>query len=490
MTTGIRQLIGNAINSVSNALFSRTALSEIVAGQETRDVDTTCGYPEVASVADYFEMIARFGVPGRVNSVLPDESWKVPPLVYETEDESDVTEFEAAWEALFANPNTHPWHFLHRADVESGKGFFGGLLLGIADGQTLDQPVRVRDGKPNRLMFLRVLSQQNMIISKYNTDPTSEEFGMPETYSVMFGNPEVGTGEQWLTGSIGPTAWKKIEVHASRILHVADNCATSQVFGIPRLQPVYNYLLDLKKVGGGSAEMFWQGASPGWAIETNPTILDPQVDKETLKDEFAGWRNGLQRFIALEGMSIKSLAPQVSDPSNHVKTQLLLICAAIGVPLRAFLGAEAGQLASETDRDNFNDRLTRRQNNYLTPFLIVRFVKKLVAAGVLPEPKQIMVDWADLNSMKEKDKAAISMQRVQALLQYVTSGAETIMPLREFLTKIMYFSSKDADAIVAAVKANPTLYTKELWEHVQAGTGNPSDPTTKTGAAGKRNAQG
>lgn len=483
--------IGRAVRQLTNALLSRSALSQVIEGQEGRDIDATCGYPEVVTVADYHTMIARGGIPKRVNSVLPDESWRVPPLVYETADEGEETPFEAAWNALLATTKTNPWHYLHRADVESGKGHYGVLLLGISDGQPLDKPVAVRP--ENRLIFLRAFSQEHVRIAKYNDDVTSPDYGMPELYHIQFANPNTEASEEATGYFTGPDTDRTVEattVHASRVLHVADNRTNSEVFGTPRLQEVYNYLLDLKKVAGGSSEMFWQGAQPGYAIETNKDIVNPTLDNESIRQQFDGFRNGLQRYLALEGMTIKSLAPQVADPSNHVMTQLNLICATIGVPLKSFLGSESGQLASETDRDSLNDRLTRRQLNYITPFLVRGFIALVVKAGCLPPPKQVFVDWADLNSMKEKDKAAISMQRVQALLQYVTSGAEKVMPLREFLTKIMYFSPKDADAIIEAVDANDVEYTKELWEQVQEGTGNPSDPTKKTGAAGKRNAQG
>jgi hypothetical protein len=482
--------VRDAARLLLNSLTSRASLAAAIAGQEGRDIPTTCGYPETLTVADFHAMIDRNGIAARANSVLPDESWRAAPVVYETEGEADVTAFETAWSGLFQNPNTNPWHYLHRADVESGKGYYGVILLGVADGKSLDQPVI--PSPDNRLMFLRVFSQSSVRVKRFHTDPTSPNYGQPAEYVIDFATPDAEfPADADETVSIGTEFREtKATVHADRILHVADNRTNNEVYGVPRLQTVYNYLLDLTKVAGGSAEMFWQGAQPGYAVETHPGVLDPQVDKESLRDEFAGLRNGLQRYIALENMTVKSLAPQVADPTNHVTTQITLVCTSIGVPLRTFLGSEAGQLASETDKDNFNDRLTRRQNNYLTPMVILPFILRLIDLEVLPKPTKIVIDWADLNSMKEKDKAAISMQRVQALLQYVTSGAETVMPLREFLTKIMYFASADADAIIAAVKSGGEKYTEDLWKQSAEGTGAITDPTKKTGGLGKRNAQG
>lgn len=491
------KMVQNAVKQVQNALFSRSELAaaQNTAGQEGRDIDETCGYRRQLLVDDYQEMYDRFGVAARVVGCFPDESWRRPPAVYEDADEEVVTPFEAAWSRLFQNPDTNPWHYLHRVDVLSGVGHFGVLLLGLGDGRELDRPVKVAAGAPTAVLFLRAFAEGDVRVKSVYTDRREATFGKPEMYQIRLLDPSVSAdpandpSDLPAQGDGGDDqSWA--DVHADRVLHVADNRYSSELYGVPRQQQVFNYLLDLKKVGGGSAEMFWQSAAPGYAIETHPSIPDPQMDKESLKEEYANWRNGQQRFIALEGLSIKSLAPQVADPTAHGTFILQLVCATIGFPLRSFLGAEAGQLASETDKDNLNDRLARRQENYLTPYLVRGLVRKLVAAGAVPEPATLYVDWQELTTLKEAAKADISVKRVQALLQYVTSGAELVMPVREFLTRIMYFSTTDAAAIMAAVDAGTEPWTKELWEQVQEGTGNPSDPAAKTGLSGKRNAQG
>lgn len=473
--------------------FGRSALATLISGQEARDIDATCGYPEGVTTNDYFEMIDRFGIAKRANSVLPDESWRVPPLVYETEDESEKTPFEVAWDALFQVPGLSPWHYLHRGDVESGKGHFGVVLLGLSDGRPLDEPVVPRAGM--KLTFMRVFSQRSARIVKLNEDATSPDFGRPVEYSLTFFDPSISYGPMAHdTGAGGPGGQYPTTVHASRIIHLADQRESSEVYGVPRLRDVYNYLLDLKKVAGGGAEMFWQGAAPGYAIETNPNVIDPALDKESLKAEFDGFRNGLQRMMALEGMTIKSLAPQVADPTPHGMFLIGLICASVGIPLRTFMGSASGQLSADNDTVDFNNRLTRRQTNYLTPMVVLPFAWRLVDLGVLPRPEKVVVDWQDLNNMSEKDKAAISMHRVQALLQYVTSGAEKVMPLTDFLTKIMYFSPDEAAAILKSVRNNADSFTKEVWDdpvqQAQGGSGGAAGTAAKTGISGKRNAQG
>ncbi len=125
-----------------------------------RDIDAECGYPPstIASgigalPADLFKMLYdREPVATRVVELLPKESWQVSPLVYETDDPTEETDFERAWDELgqsiadgqswYADEGgSRIWEALFNADKLSGIGHFGIILLGFDDGRNLDQPV-------------------------------------------------------------------------------------------------------------------------------------------------------------------------------------------------------------------------------------------------------------------------------------------------------------------------------------------------------------
>jgi hypothetical protein len=155
------------------------------------------------------------------------------------------------------------------------------------------------------------------------------------------------------------------------------------------MRPVLNRLLDLRKIYAGSAEGYWRaGCMPTTVLETIPQLGgDVKVDMQALKDMMEDVQNGLQKWYALMGMSAKTLAPTVVDPTAQVNVQTEAICIKIGCPIRVFKGSERGELASSQDDAAWNDRLRERQNNYLTPRLIVPLIDRLIAMGVLPEPK-------------------------------------------------------------------------------------------------------
>jgi hypothetical protein len=105
-------------------------------------------------------------------------------------------------------------------------------------------------------------------------------------------------------------------------------------------------------------------------------------------------------------------------------------------------------LASEQDIRTWNRRVSRRREEYLTPFVVRPFVRRLVELGVLPEPQRIIVDWPDLESPGDKDKAQIAELKSTALAKYMTSGAEAVMDPFYFFTLVMGMSDEEARAVV------------------------------------------
>jgi hypothetical protein len=243
------------------------------------------------------------------------------------------------------------------------------------------------EGQPaqRKLLFLRAFDETLVQITQFETNPNDPRFGMPVMYQVMLNDPR----EQY--SGIGlPIA--SVSIHWSRVLHVCDHghtAGSSEVFAVPRMRPVLNRLLDLRKIYAGSAEGYWRaGCMPTTVLETIPQLGgDVKVDMTALRDMMEDVQNGLQKWYALMGMSAKTLAPTVVDPTSQVNVQTEAICIKIGCPIRVFKGSERGELASSQDDAAWNDRLRERQNNYITPRLIVPLIDRLIAMGVLPEPK-------------------------------------------------------------------------------------------------------
>lgn len=452
-----RELLGLMRDLTVNTITTRSRL--ISEGLDPRrNIEDECGYPPSASgyvdPDDYRRLYEREPVAARVVEVLPEETWKVQPTVYEVEDSSVLTPFEKAWQELprgmRSGPSWHQdekgsqmWEVLKRADRLSGIGHYGVMLLGIDDGRPLDKPAVPQVGR--RLLFIRVFPESLATISTYETDATNPRFGQPLAYSITFSDPRHGVFDA--DGTEAPTAVST--VHWSRCIHIVDNVESSEVAGIPRMRPVLNPLLDIKKVRGGSAEMYWRGAFPGISIESDPSRGgEVEYNKEHLRDAIEQYMNGLQRYLSLNGFTAKSLAPQVVDPRPQVEVQIESICIKLAIPKRIFMGSERGDLASTQDKGEWNERVMARQRNHVTPRIIVPLVDRLIYLGVLPEPAGYSVEWPDLTVQNNSERANVAYKKTQALGQYISTGAYMAMTPLDYFTLVFGLTESEAMAVV------------------------------------------
>lgn len=436
-----------ALNSNQSLLFERSSLFRLL--DLKANINTECGYPDSIESADYLEMYRREGVAKRVVKIMPEESWKTPPEIYETE-KSEETEFEKAISQI--EKERHFLTYLKRVDILSGIGRFGILIIGIDDGLPLGSPVEginpktgeviKKEGKATRkLIYLKALSENSVTVAEIEKDVTSPRYGMPVKYNVIFRDYAAG-GQAVNMETKG--------VHWTRVIHIADEREESETYGTPRMEDVYNRLMDIRKVLGGSAEMFWKGGFPGTSYEQLPEWADvtmTDTEKTALKTEIENYRKGLQRDLFLKGMTAKQLQMQVADPGGQLKNELQAIALTKEIPWRIFIGSEEARLASSEDASTWNGRVASRQNNYITPFIIRPFIDRLMAVGILPMIDDYTIDWPDLNTYTEKEKADVALIRTQAMSSYASGGANQVMEMKHFLTLILGFDEEEATAI-------------------------------------------
>lgn len=478
----IGKLMSHILVANSSSLLSRSQY--LNAYGENRDLYKTCGYPENLDFFKYKTMYEREGLATRVINVMSEETWSEPPEVYEKASGRD-TPWERIWNELVEDHNV--WFYLSLIDTISGIGSYGVLFCGFDDKEHPSEPVD--SSKQNKLLYLQAFDQEGARIDSVDQDPRSPRYGLPVFYTLKTTRPADIDGVTCYAGE-----QEEIRVHWTRCVHVFDGMHCSRVFGIPRLRPVYNTLLDIQKIKGGSSEMLWAGGFPGFALETPDNIHETvEFDPSIVEEEITKYLNGMKRWMGFESLHVKSLAPQVADPTAHFAMNVGYIAATIGCPLRVLMGSEAAHLASEQDSVRWNGRIGRRRVMITTPRILNKFIETLTYANVLPPvKKRIYADWKDLNSKSDEDKANYGVKITQALLQYVTSGVEKVMPLEKYLVIVLHFSEVEAKSIVELVRNNKELFTEELWETVE-GNQDPNmtgtDPAKKTGSSGKRNNQ-
>lgn len=428
----------------------RTQLARFLLDGE-RDINGECGYPTALTPYHYQAMYDREGAAARVVECEPEETWAMDPELWEDDDPDTDTDFELKWKQLVINYNI--WNELLRVDILSGIGEFGVLFLGINDGKPLDQPVDGLDdlGNPTdqneyQLLFVRPFEEISCTVRQREVDRRNPRYGKPTLYMIHFRDvPAFGIQS-------GNSISKM--VHWTRVIHVADNLRQSLIFGIPRMRNVYNRLVDLRKIYSSSGEAFWKGAFPGMAFEVAPEVADQgvELDKDSIRKEMENYMNGLQRYLALTGVTAKTLPPMLVDPTPSVTIHLQNIAITKGIPYRILFGSEEAKLAATQDSRAWNKRVKKRQDKYVGPCIIRPLVNRLIAFGILPQPKKLEIKWPDLNAPTDQDKATVALTTAQAIQAYISGGGPSLIPPGIFLTDILGMSQAQKDQIEKRMK--------------------------------------
>lgn len=393
-----------------------------------RDLYKQFGYPRLLNLDTFVGMYERNDIATRIIRAFPAATWRDPPSIYDeagsspNPEDEDYSPFVENVDDLFETFQI--WSVLEKVDRLSSIGQYGLLVLGFNDAMAMDQPLT---GNP-KLIYLQAYMQRNITVQKFVTDPKDPRFGKPEYYTVQ-------TGAYGIQQS---TSVRSFRVHHSRCIHIAEFLDQDDTFGMPRLEPVINRLMDLEKVIGGSAEMYWLNASRGVALTAD---ADANIDGAALADmksQLDEFDNQLRRNLALQGVTATQLQTAIEDASPVIGNILDLIAGSIGMPKRIMLGSEMGQLASGQDENNWADRTNERRKTYAGPRILKPFLRIMIDTGNLIEPAgQFWIDWPDSAASPEK-QANLGNTRSTMLRNYCsTPGAEIVVPVAEFRKDFM-----------------------------------------------------
>ena len=429
----VKTFTAQEVKQMTSAIVGRSTLFSKMGYQYDgdRDVYRALGYPETINFDDYNAKYARHDIAKAVINRPADATWRGDFDVLEASDDED-TALETAWDALYKRLKLKS--VFNRADKLSGIGTYGVLFLGFDDARTeLDLKKPVQKNASRKLLYVKPLSQDSAAINTKEENNSSDRYGLPTEYNI--------------TINMGSGASKTVAVHHTRIVHIIRGQMESEIDGEPELESVYNRLIDLEKLVGASAEMFWRGGRPGYQAEVDPEYQLTAETEATLQDQIDEYEHNLRRILTAQGMKLNPLAMQIADPANHVDIQLQMISAVKGIPKRILTGSELGELASSQDRNNWFDLIETRREEFAEPQIIRPFVDRCIEYGALPAAGEegYSVSWPDLRSPSDKDKADVGAVRAQALNSYASNAAaESVVPVEAFFS---YFLGLDEDAI-------------------------------------------
>ncbi len=372
-----------------------------------RDLYKTLGYKRTLRFQDYYDRYKRGGIARRIVNAYPNATWRNAPKIV-SEDE----EFVRVWEELAERLKL--FHYLNRLDTLSGIGTFGTLLIGTKSAATLAQPIRTVS-TPEDVLYLSVFTEDHSPISKIEVDPANERFGLPSEYKLTL-----------TTDALGGHTTTKV-THHSRLIHVAEDLDEDEVHGTPRQMAVWNYLDDMDKISGASAEAIWLVADRGIQFDMDKEVELKPEDEESLSDEIEEYVHKQKRHLLTQGITANVLGADTVDPRGSYITTMGLISGATGIPQRILSGSEAGQLASSQDERNFNSRVRERQEIHAEPNILRPVVDRFVEIKALPD-SPYSIEWPDLAVLTRKEEADIAARFGQAIKHASDQKSEIITP--------------------------------------------------------------
>lgn len=480
-------LIRNASELLMRSRFA-SLLGQSFGG--ARDLYLTLGYNKQLTFPDYWNMFRRGRLGKRVVSAPVESTWrgsnKSTVRVME-DDSAEDTAFEKDWKALDKKFKIIPK--LVRLDKLCRLGEFAILLLGFNDGAKLEEPL-VAGGVTGKrqLIYVQPYHQGSVQIVEWEADVTNPRYGLPKFYNVGINR----------TGLYSSTSSNEtVRVHYSRVIHVAEGLLDNDVLGIPSLESPFNTLSDIEKIAGGNAEMYWQGALGGKVFSAKEGATLDATSLKDMQKEIDEYTNGMRRYLRLQNMDVHDMTPGISDPKAAMEVQMNILSGDTGIPQRILLGSERGELASSQDESNWLSRVQDRREQFAEPMIMRPFVDKLIEVGAISPPKKCTVkdgvvdaeykiEWPDLYTQGEKERADIANTKSAALKNYCTApGAEQIMPPDLFLEWFMGLTTEQIEAVKKFLKENPPEEPLDPAEMAAVQASLQGNPIQTPGAAPK-----
>lgn len=434
------------VNEVSNWMlrYARSRLAAMMGSSHggLRNVYEQFGWPQQVMPQQLFNMYLRNPLGSRIIRAYPEATWREYPTIRDEKGDSSQEKLSSGKDAGKANPNYSPFVaavedfmdaskamlYLGRADRLASIGRYGILFMGFDDGQEASKPLPA--GK-HKLIFMSAYAETSCQITRYDNNRNSPRFGMPEFYTI---NTNSG-----MTGGGGLIQSLNMSVHHSRVIHIVEFPDENEIFGTPRLLPVYNPLSDLEKVLGGSAETFWLNARQGLALEADKDAELADDAVADMKEQAQEFQHQMGRILAMRGITAKVLNANVADPGPNAEKLLDIIAGGSDIPKRILIGSERGELSSSQDQENWAAKVDARQNNFASPVVLVPFLQKMIETGNIPTPeKAFWVEWPKSNALSETQQAEISAKKAQAIASYVSNAAaEQLVPPQEFRVDVL-----------------------------------------------------
>jgi hypothetical protein len=307
------------------------------------------------------------------------------------------------------------------------------LLIGDTTASELKQPML--NVAADKSGFLSAFHQGHAEILSVDNNTQSPRFGLPEMYKITLSDQNIQRGTN------------DVEVHWTRLIHVAEDTLEDDVFGRPALERVWNLLIAIDKIGHGSAEMFWQNVAGMIHLNVDADVEVEPGSLSALSKKVEEALHGVRRLIQTRSADLDIVGGGTPDPRGAFIVLSSLVAASTRIPKRILFGSEQGQLASGMDEMNFLGRIIERQSSFAEPQIVRAFVDRLMLVGALKEQEYEIV-WPSLLQLTDLQEAEILERRARSLRNISDAGVMPPVTEEEMRVKILGLTAEPDGTII------------------------------------------
>lgn len=374
------------------------------------------GWPDSLTFDQLYKMFLRNGIARAGIEKTVGKTWQDFPFLLEVErdgsEKGTKKETPLEKEIRLRFDDLRLWQHLAEADRRSLVGNYAGVILFLADGKSLDEPVDTVPGGLEGVANLLPVWEGQLDVVSWDEDQASTTFGHPTMY--YFDESKVQTTA---LGTNKQTFFRQGNIHPDRLLIWSKD---GTIHGTSLLEPGYNDLVDLEKIKGSGGEGFWKNAKSAPVLEVDKEAKIAEMAKamgvapdkiaDAMNDQVEDWQKGFDKLLMLQGMQAKTLGITLPSPEHFWAAPLQSFAASIGIPLKILVGSQTGERASTEDASEWAQTIMSRRASSVVPN-IMALVRRLEDFNILPDDKDWFVDWSDLTeaSMGEKVDRANKM---------------------------------------------------------------------------------